>query len=325
MESVIIEMKLDNNIVLNRVFKMAYKLITLFLFMTLFSGCHSDASNDDYTPQYSKTPPLIDKKVYILGIYAGENPNRTFEMYQPMVDYINVRLKSGKLRIEASRNLPSFNAKLFSGYYDFSLANPYSVVRSTKKGYRIFGKMGDDDIFKGLVIVRKDSQINTIDDLRGKVISYPDATALAAAIMPQWYFHEHKLDVEKDIKNSYVGSQESSIMNVYLKKSDAACTWPPPWNNFIEKRPEMAKKLMVKWETPSLVNNGLVVRKDIPSHVVKEIGDILFTMHTNEEGKTFLHEQGISRYEKAEDKTYGPVRDFLKKFEGEVHPIKDAE
>lgn len=305
--------------------KMAHKLVALFLFMVLLSGCQKDEANDEYMPQYSKTPPLIDKKVYILGIYAGDNPNRTFEMYQPMVDYINARLKSGKLRIEASRNLPSFNAKLFSGHFDFSLANPYAVVTSTEKGYRVFGKMGDDEIFKGLVIVRKDSQIHTIDDLRGKVISYPDSTALAAAIMPQWYFHEHGVNIDKDIKNSYVGSQESSIMNVYLKKSDAACTWPPPWNNFIEKRPEMAQKLMVKWETPSLINNGLVVRNDVPKKVVNEVGNILFRLHSNDEGRSILRAQGISSYEKAEDKTYEPVKKFLTKFEREVHPIKDRQ
>lgn len=302
---------------------MAYKLIALVLFMALLSGCQNEIVNDDYTPQYSKTPPLIDKNVYILGIYAGENPNRTFEMYQPMVDYINARLKNSKLRIETSRNYHIFNEKLFSGHFDLSLANPYAVVASVEKGYRIVGKMGDDDIFKGLVIIRKDSQINTINDLRGKVISYPDSTALAAAIMPQWYFHEHKLDSDKDIKNSYVGSQESSIMNVYLKKSDAACTWPPPWNNFIKKRPEMAEKLMVKWETPSLVNNGFVVRNDIPKNVVKEVSEILFSLQTSEEGRSILRVQGISRYEKADDNTYESVREFLKKFEDEVHPIED--
>lgn len=302
---------------------MAYKRIALLLFIVLFSGCQNKVVKEDYTPQYSATPLFINKNVYVLGIYAGDNPNRTFEMYEPMVDYINAHLKSGELRIETSRNLPSFNEKLFSGQFDFSLANPYAVVTSTKKGYRIFGKMGDDDIFKGLIIIRKDSPIKSISDLSGKVISYPDSTALAAAIMPQWYFHKHGLNIDKEIKNNYVGSQESSIMNVYLKKSDAACTWPPPWNNFIKKRPEMAEELMVKWETPSLVNNGLVVRNNIPKNVVKEVGDILFSLHTNEAGKIILRAQGISRFEKADDKTYEPVREFLKKFEHEVHPIKD--
>lgn len=303
---------------------MIYKYIALLLFIALLSGCQNESKKEAYTPQYSTTPPLLDKNIYVFGIYAGDNPNRTLEMYQPMVDYINSHLKNGKLRIETSRNLPSFNEKLFSGRFDFSVANPYAVVTSIQKGYHVFGKMGDDDIFKGLIIVRKESPIKSINDLKGKIISYPHSTALAAAIMPQWYFYQHGLDIEKDIKNSYVGSQESSIMNVYLKKSDAACTWPPPWNNFIKQRPEMAKELMVKWETPSLINNGLVVRNNISKNVVNEVGEILFSLHTNEEGRSILRAQGISCYEKANDKTYEPVRKFLKTFEDKVHPIGDS-
>lgn len=304
---------------------MMHKLIAIVLLIVFFSGCQNDGIKEDYTPLYSTTAPLNHKTIYIFGIYAGENPKRLFEIYQPMVDYVNAHLTKGELRIEASRNLSAFNQKLFSGYFDLSLANPYATVTSAEKGYRIFGKMGDDEIFKGLIIVRKDSEITTINDLRGKVISYPDQTALAAAIMPQWYFYKHGLNIDKDIKNSYVGSQESSIMNVYLKKSDAACTWPPPWNNFLKKRPEMAKELMIKWETPSLVNNGLVVRKDIPKQVVKEVGDILFSLHTHEEGRALLRAMGTSRYEKADEKTYEPVRRFLKKFETQVHPIKNEQ
>lgn len=302
---------------------MANKLIVFLLLMISFFGCDNKSVNDEYTPKYSNTPPLIDKHIYVLGIYAGENPNRTFEIYQPMVNYINARLKNSEIRIETSKNYQAFNKKLFSGHFDFALANPYATFRAAEKGYRIVGKMGDDDIFKGLVIIRKDSQIHTVNDLRGKIISYPASTALAAAMMPQWYFYTHGLNSDKEVYNIYVGSQESAIMNVYLKKSAAACTWPPPWDNFIKKRPEMAKELMVKWETPSLINNGFVVRNDLPEAIVKEVVTILLNLHICEEGTAILKAQGISKYENADANTYKPVGEFLKKFENEVHPLEE--
>lgn len=42
---------------------------------------------------------------------------------------------------------------------------------------------------------------------------------------------------------SHVGSQESSIMSVYLHHSAAAATWPAPWISFQKERPEAAKEL----------------------------------------------------------------------------------
>ena len=122
--------------------------------------------------------------------------------------------------------------------------------------------MADDQNFRGIILVRKDSEIKNFSDLKNKVVSYPAPTALAATMMPQMLLYKNGIDINKDIKNIYVGSQESSIMSVFLKKSDAAPAGPPPWKAFIKKRPEIKKQVMIKWQTTALPNNGLVVRKD---------------------------------------------------------------
>ena len=240
-----------------------------------------------------------------------------------MVDYINEHLDNAELRLEASRNYASYDKKLFSGHFHFALPNPYQTVISTQNGYKVFGKMGDDDNFRGIILVRKDSGINTVEDLKGKTVSYPAPTALAATMMPQWYLYKHGININKDITNSYVGSQESSIMNVYLGKSAAASTWPPPWRAFIKERPKIAKEVFVKWETNPLPNNGLVVREDISQKLVNKISKIIFSLHTHERGKKILEAMELSKYEAADDNVYDDVREFLKKFENEVRPIRE--
>ena len=196
----------------------------VLLVLIFISGCQRK-NDSEYKPQYSDNPPSLEKKtVYIFGVHPLHNPKHLFEVYQPMIDYINARLKSSQLRLEASRNYSAYNKKLFSGYFHFSLPNPYQTIMSTQHGYKIFGKMGDDENFKGIILVRKDSGIEKVSDLKGKNVSYPAPTALAATMMPQSYLYIHGLDVNNDINNSYVGSQESSIMNVYIVKSAAAAT-----------------------------------------------------------------------------------------------------
>lgn len=293
----------------------------LFFMITFFlSGCGNN-SEVEYVPKYSDSP-AFKEKVYILGVHPLHNPKRLFEVYQPMIDYINARVIGYKLKLEASRNYPSYDKKLFDRHFHFSLPNPYQTVTSIKHGYKVFGKMGDDENFRGIILVRKDSGIKTFDDLIGKNISYPAPTALAATMMPQWLMYKNGININKDITNSYVGSQESSIMNVYLGKSAAASTWPPPWNAFIKERPEVAEQVMIKWETKPLLNNGLVVRDDVPMNVVNEVSSIIFSLHTNNEGKKILEDMELSKYEKADSDTYAPVRTFLKKFESQVRPIR---
>lgn len=302
------------------------KNIFFLLIFFFFSGCQNVGTDKTmYQPSYSITPPLKMKKIYIFGVHPLHNPQRLFEVYGPMVDYINKHLKGSELRLEASRNYDTFDQKLFSRHFDFALPNPYQTVTATQYGYRIFGKMGDNANFRGIILVRKDSGIQKVSDLKGKEISYPAPTAMAATMMTQWYLHEHGLNIQKDIQNLYVGSQESSIMNVYLGKTAAASTWPPPWYAFIKKRPEIAKSVMIKWETESMPNNGLVARDDVPKALVDQISKIIFTLHTHDEGKKILSAMELSRYEPAQDTTYEPVRKFLSKFEKEVRHIREKQ
>ncbi|SEH06347.1 ABC transporter%2C phosphonate%2C periplasmic substrate-binding protein [Candidatus Venteria ishoeyi] len=141
-------------------------------------------------------------------------------------------------------------------------------------------------------------------------------------MLPQWYLYSHGLNILEDIENRYVGSQESSIMNVYLKQTLAGATWPPPWRAFAKERPEVAQALEIKWQTQPLPNNGLVVRKDVPQALVDAVGSLLFQLHTHETGRQILAAMELSRFEAANYATYQPVREFLKKFEQQVRPIR---
>lgn len=298
---------------------------TLFVILIIFFivGC-SENTSKIYEPLYSEEPIFTKNKVYIFGVHPLHNPEHLFKIYQPMVKYINKQLKGSKLKLEASRNYDTYNKKLFAGYFHFALPNPYQTVIAADNGYKIFGKMGDDENFRGIILVRKDGGINEVKDLRGKTVSYPAPTALAATMMPQWYLHKHGLDLEHDITNIYAGSQESSIMNIYLGKVAAAATWPPPWRAFIKERPEIAKKVEIKWQTSSLVNNGLVARDDMEQSLVDELSAIIFSMHKSAEGQRILSAMELSRYEKAQYSSYDSVREFLKNFETEVRPIRSG-
>ncbi len=287
-------------------------ILVLFLSWCLIPSCTADNRNG-YAPEYSKEHPL-EQQTFIFGVHPLHNPQRLYEVYGPIVDYINRRLQNVVIRLEASRSYDDFDKKLYSRHFHFALPNPYQTVNSLKHGYRVFGKMGDDNKFRGIVLVRKDSGIEKVADLRGKTVSFPAPTALAATMMPLYFFHTHGLDVNRDIEQLFAGSQESSIMNVYLRKSAAGATWPPPWEAFQKREPKIAGQLVVKWETSSLVNNGLVVRDDVPKEIADKVASLLFSLHNHDEGRRMLASLPLSRFEPATEETYRPVSVFMKQY-----------
>lgn len=291
---------------------LAVFLLPLFLF-----ACDSQ-KEESYTPVYASTP-AGKRAALIFGVLPFHNPQRLYETFGPLVEYLSRNLPDITITLEASRSYEEFEKKLDSRHFDFALPNPYQTVNSLRHGYHVFAKMGEDDKFRGLIIVRKDSGINRIADLKGKIVSFPAPTGLAATMMPLYYLHTHGLDVNQDIKRLFSGSLESSIMNVYLGKSAAGGTWLPAWQAFVERNPQIAAELEVKWETPSLLNNGLVARDDVPPEIVDKVQLLLLALPTHEEGRQLLAALPLARFERATDVTYQPVRDFMKRYSEAVH------
>lgn len=280
-----------------------------------------DGHSSAYQPTFSKQKP-VNKRLYVVGIHPLHNPKRLFQVYAPIIEFIDTQLPDVELKLEASRNYEEFDKKLYSGHFDFAMPNPYQTILSLAYGYQIFGKMADDEDFRGIILVRKDSGIHQVGDLKGKAVSYPAKTALAATMMTQQYLHTHGININTDIENHYVGSQESSIMNVLLGHTAAAATWPIPWKTFSAEHPEQAAQLEVKWQTESLLNNGWVVRDDVPSDLVTQFSRQLFTLQDTEAGKKMLATVPVSRFEPADNDTYAPVTAFMDNFNKTVRPIE---
>ena len=276
----------------------------------------------EYHPEYARVPFVADaEKVFIIGVHPLHNPKRLHEIFGPIANYLSLNIDGVSFKIEASRNYAAYDKKLYSRKFHFSLPNPFQTVNSLKHGYRVFAKMSDDENFRGIFLVRKDSNIKSVMDLKDHAVSFPAPTALAATMMPQYYLQQHGLNVMQDIDIKYVGSQESSIMNVMLGNTKAGATWPPPWRALSKERPELAKELTVIWQTDFLPNNSWVVRDDIKETTVRQVKKLLLNLHQQPQGKKWLAKMELSKFEEANNDTYKPVIAFLKRFNKEVRPI----
>lgn len=296
------------------------KILALLLALFILQGCDQSGREKTDSPQYAAKVPEAGRE-YVFGVHPLHNPVRLFEVYGPLIEYLNRNIPGSTFRLEASRNYDEFDTRLYARQFDFALPNPYQTLNSLGHGYHVIGKMGDDYKFTGIILVRRDSGIKKVSDLKGKKVAYPARTALAATMMPQYYLHTHGLDVNRDIENLYVGSQESSIMNVYLGNVAAAATWPLPWDAFQKEHPDKARELQIKWETEPLINNGVVARDDVSQALAKRVAQLLATLHTSAEGKAILARMPLSRFELADDQRYRVIEDFLHKFSQNVRPL----
>ncbi len=272
--------------------------------------------------QYADKPKQGQAPIYRLAVHPLHNPEKLSSAYQPLVDHLNSHLQDVKIELESSRDYQAFEVKFRQRGPEFLLPNPWQTLQAIKVGYHVIAMAGDASDFKGIFVVRKDGGIAKPADLLGKSVSYPSYTALAAAIMPQAYLHAHGINTRRDIKNVYVGSQESSIMNVYLKQTAAGATWPPPWRLFQQDHPKEAAQLQIAWETPSLINNSVMVRDDVPAALAQQVSALLLAMPQTAQGPAILDGMQTTRFHAANDASYQVVSDYIARFERDVRPVE---
>jgi len=296
------------------------KVIICFLSLILVAAsCRHKQENSG--PRYSTTPDVQKVPVYCFAVHPLHNPNKLLQVYQPLIDYLNANITGARITLEASRDYASYEKKYLDRKPAFLLPNPWQTIQAIKVGYHVLAMAGEPRDFKGIFVVRKDGGIRSPSDLKGKVISYPASTALAACIMPQYFLHCAGVNVTTDIINKYVGSQESSIMNVYLRQTAAGATWPPPWRAFQKDHPEEASMLKVIWETEPLINNSVMIRDDVPVEIMLQVQKLLTSLSEKAEGKPILADMETSRFILASDKDYDIVGKYISRFEKEVRKI----
>lgn len=315
LQSILLHKKKMVNMKYIKIFGLIWVIFALF-------GC-SDSGNSDKDLYTTESPPKSTKKKYTLAIHPLYNPQKLNIAYGPLVDYINKQLNEDnvEIQIEASTNYQVYEGKIKSKQPDILLPNPWQTLIAMDNGYSVVAMAGSPNDFKGLFLVRKDSGIHSIKDLVGKKISYPSYTALAAAIMPQYYMFKNGINPNKDVYNYYVGSQESSIENMYLKKVDVGVTWPPPWRMYQKDHPMASQDIEVLAETEYLINNSVMVKDTLPEGVKDKILKILISLSNDDASKYILDAAETDKFIISNNDEYNKIREYISLFERDVRPV----
>jgi phosphonate transport system substrate-binding protein len=272
----------------------------------LLASCNNYHKN--YEPTFS--PDSSNKKVLVFGL-----PNlSSYGDCDLFIKYLNKNLSKAKIRILACTDADDYLDKLGKKVFDFTIINGQLVLDAEQSGYVIVGKMGDDDKYRSVIFVRRDSGINKFSDLAGKTLTTSGPNALAGTMMPLFFLCENGVNVKKDIKRLYAPSFESTIMNVYLGRCSAGASKRAIAMDMLKQRPEIDSKLIIKWETPPLINNALFIRNDMDTLTAGELTKLILTLQDSEEGRKALIPLDVSKFEKATSETYKPLKKFLAEY-----------
>lgn len=228
-----------------------------------------------YTPRFEAGSE--SRKVLTLGV-----PGQSFyETTDLLVRYLNRHLDSVQIQTVACTGIDDYQEKLHNGYFDLTVINGLQLLGAEHNGYRVVGRITDDS--RAIIFVNKDSGINQFADIKGHTISLPGQHTLSGTMMPLLFLYRQGVDVNGSLHRQYVPSFESAMLNVYLGHASMGTTWKPAWEMYLKQRPELAGKLEVRWETPPLINAGVLIRRTTDSALAAKVANLFFQLKTDDE------------------------------------------
>jgi phosphonate transport system substrate-binding protein len=151
-------------------------------------------------------------------------------------------------------------------------------------------------------------------DLNGKTLCFTSATALAGTLLPLLWLHDQGVDV-RSLKIRYVGSQFSSILNAWSGEFDACGSTSRFYRGWSKKSPDKAKEIVLLWRTPPLPHNAVIARDDLPASLTGKVARALAALDTDPSVDQSQFKLDQQHFELADDSTYKPVAEFLKRYD----------
>jgi phosphonate transport system substrate-binding protein len=191
----------------------------------------------------------------------------------------------------------------YFGPFSYVLANKVAGAEALAVGIR---KGTDKSTYTSIIVTRKDTGINKVEDLRGRTFAFLDPASTSGYLIPMAHFKRVGIDVEKDLKSvMFAGSHEAVELAVYYGKADAGADNRPTFERMVRSSMIKADECRIIWESEPIPGSPVTVRKDLPEELKRRILSALLRVP---EG-VISFEGEMSRYERAYDSDYEIIRE----------------
>ncbi len=167
--------------------------------------------------------------------------------------------------------------------------------------------------YRGQIVVRADSGIESLADLKGKVFCWVDPLSTSGYIIPRIELLAAGIDPDQDFaKTIEAGSHNNVIIAVYNGDCDAGATYADARNAVEDELPDVKEKVVVLATTAEIPNDNVSVIPDLPTEMVDTLRDALLEIAATPEGqealKTVYSIEGLAP---ADDSFYDEFRASL--------------
>jgi phosphonate transport system substrate-binding protein len=251
-------------------------------------------------------------KKLTIGLIPVEGSAQITDRFDNLAQYLEKKLGI-PVELKTATDYAGVITAMQFKHIDVAYFGPKSYVeaalRANAEAFVI--EVGEDGTqgYHGMIITKKGSGINSIEDAKGKVWAFTDPNSTSGTLVPTVYFYKDlKIDPEKYFSRViYSGGHAASILAIKAGKIDIASTNDLDMARGDGKEWNKDKDFNIIWTSKLIPGSPMAYRKDLPESLKKALKDA-FLSYNDKEGLAKLKLKG---YAVANDEIYDPIRDQI--------------
>ncbi|MGO9117967.1 MAG: phosphate/phosphite/phosphonate ABC transporter substrate-binding protein [Desulfomonilaceae bacterium] len=246
-----------------------------------------------------------------IAVGAMVSPKETLAYYQQLIDLIGAEV--GKpVELVQRKTYKEINELLNRGEVDlaFLCSGPYAAAKDNAEFELIATpEIGGSHFYQAYLIVNERSPFNRLEDLKGRTFAFTDPDSNTGRLVPTYWLSEIGERPETFFREAiYTYSHDNSIEAVAKGMVDGASVDSMVWNYFSKHDPALTSSTRIIKKSDYYGIPPLVVSRKLPENIKIPVRELLFSLHTREDGKRILDQLMIDRFVEPRDTWYDSIR-----------------
>lgn len=170
------------------------------------------------------------------------------------------------------------------------------------------------DFYKSQFIVKKDSGIDSLKDMKGKKIAMQDVTSTAGYVFPAVELKGEGIDPLKDMEVTTVKGHDQAVISLLNDDVDVAVTFQDARNIVKGDQPDVFKDTKIVKFTENIPNDTIAARSDMTDEWKDKVTEAFVNIGKDKEGQKIIRDvYSHEGYVKSDDSKFDIIREYDKK------------
>lgn len=288
---------------------------TMSLFIVLLIIGISCLSQFACSQQKSPEKKPAEQRTLKIGLIPEQDVFAQKKRYEPLLAYLSKKLNVSiepRILPRYGNILDNFNELELDGAFFGSFTGAMAIKKLGVEPLARPQYVGGASSYYGMVFVKKDSGIQTAEDMRDKQMVFVDRATTAGYLLPLAYFKSLGIDDYKAWFKEYYfsGTHEDAINDVLNDLADIGAAKNTVFYRMATEDKRIVNELEILQTSPRVPANGLAVRNDLDPELKQALKNELLRMHKTIEGREILHPLMIEDFIETTVNDYQPVLDY---------------